>query len=95
METLGNIKIPKNHGHRFVCEHCDYVTSHLGDSNKHLSTDKHKMLVNASKISIKCEWGRSYKHIESLYRHKKTCMHLEITIQKIKNPKIVSKCFQM
>jgi len=64
---------------KFYCEKCDYKCSYLSDWNKHLSTRKHKMVVNGSKLSKKnekkyfCECGKSYSHDSGYYRHKKTC----------------------
>ena len=92
METLGNIHLVKSRKQKYECQHCDYTTSRLYDYEKHLSTDKHKMLVNASKISIKCECGKSYRHIESLYRHKKVCDRTNNHKAKVVE---VVNCFQM
>ncbi len=64
---------------KFHCEKCDYRCCYLSDWNKHLSTRKHKMVVNGSKLSKKsekkyfCECGKSYSHDSGYYRHKKTC----------------------
>jgi len=73
MEHLGAVELPRNPRQKYVCCACDYTTSHLGDWHKHLATDRHIKLVNASSTSIKCHCGKTYKHMESLYRHKKTC----------------------
>ena len=73
METLGNQKVAESSSNFYYCQKCDYTTSRRSNFDKHLTTDKHKKLVNASKISLFCECGRGYKHIESLYRHKKKC----------------------
>ena len=71
----------------FECEICDYVTSDKKDYAKHLSTRKHKMVVNGSKMvvenpqnpknEIHCICGKSYKHDSGYYRHKKTCSFVE------------------
>ena len=68
----------------FECEICDYVTSDKKDYAKHLSTRKHKMVVNGSKMvvenpqnEIHCICGKSYKHDSGYYRHKKTCTFVE------------------
>ena len=71
---------------------CDYSTGVKCNYDKHLLTDKHKMLVNASKTSIKCTCGKSYKHIESLYRHKRSCIHANFSLPKVSKE---SNCFQM
>ena len=71
-KTSKNIK-------KFYCELCDFKCCKKGDYTRHLSTRKHKMLINAN-ISIPesdkiyfCECGKSYKQMPSLSRHKKTC----------------------
>ena len=40
--------MPKN-AEKYYCELCDYVTRDKQDYNRHLSTRKHKMVVNGSK----------------------------------------------
>ncbi len=68
-------KVVKN----FHCETCDYSCSRKYDYDKHLSTRKHKMIVNGSNLSEKidkkyyCECGKSYIHDSGYYRHKKVC----------------------
>lgn len=37
----------------FCCDFCDYSTCKNSDYEKHLATDKHKMVVNGSKKSLK------------------------------------------
>ena len=73
MEHLGAIAVAESCAHKYTCEVCDYITSRKSSYGKHLLTGKHNMLVNASKTSIKCICGKVYKHVESLYRHKKSC----------------------
>ena len=38
---------------KYFCEKCDYQTDNKKDFTKHLSTAKHKMIVNDSKKSPK------------------------------------------
>ena len=71
----------------FTCLKCDYITCNKKDYNKHISTQKHKILTNdlpkipkipdcANSIAAKnniCECGNVYKHRQSLYKHKKFC----------------------
>ena len=71
-------KIPK-----YFCENCDYQTGNKKDYTKHLSTAKHKKIVNDSKKSPKipklqnigfhCICGKIYKYDSGYYRHKKVC----------------------
>ena len=64
---------------KYVCEICDFHCCYVSDYNRHLSTRKHKMVVNGSNIPKKnpkkyfCECGKSYTHDSGYYRHKKTC----------------------
>ena len=67
----------------FICENCNYITRDKRDYNKHLSTDKHKILINTDEKSEKiqkffyCNCGKKYKHSQSLYNHKKKCSYKE------------------
>jgi len=73
----------------FNCNNCDYCCRKQSDYNKHLMTNKHKMLDNAgSKVAkvakvakvVKafiCVCGREYKHNQSYYRHKKHCAYTD------------------
>ena len=65
---------------KFVCSNCDFKCFKLGDWNRHLSTGKHKRLINTNNITsnyIKathsCICGKVYKHMSSLCAHKKKC----------------------
>ena len=71
-------KIPK----KFVCINCDYNTCNSKDYYKHCSTQKHKRLITTNEKSQKspknnetltCSCGKTYKHLSSLYKHKKSC----------------------
>ena len=71
------------------CESCHFKCCKMGDYNRHILTDKHKRLINAindytnstsntsntSNIinEYNCKCGKSYKHVSSLYKHKKKC----------------------
>jgi len=64
----------------FRCNFCDYECSNKYNFNKHLTTDKHKILTNTDpKVAknYKCECGKEYKHKQSLTTHKKICKFLE------------------
>ena len=87
MLTKKGEKIPNN----FICIFCDYNTSNKKDFNKHLLTDKHKILSNVDKeipkIPIKefiCECGKKYKHRQSLSVHKKKCNFNNLKTENIK-----------
>jgi hypothetical protein len=76
------VKIPKKIP-KYFCENCDYQTDNKKDFTKHLSTAKHKMIVNDSKNPQKipktqnkqfvCVCGKTYKYDSGYYRHKKIC----------------------
>tara|TARA_Y100000389_G_scaffold174240_1_gene184035 strand:+ start:5545 stop:6411 length:867 start_codon:yes stop_codon:yes gene_type:complete len=73
---------------KYFCKDCDYSTSYKKDFNKHLLTDKHKMLTNVDKELPKvlkkdfsCECGKIYKHRQSLNVHKKKCNYNNLEIE--------------
>ena len=65
----------------FICETCDFKCYKLSNYNKHLSTSKHKILINNEKLGINankvynCVCGKKYKHASSLCHHKKICTY--------------------
>jgi len=73
-------KMPKN-AEKFCCEKCNFTSSKLSNYEKHLSTRKHKILMNTCekmpKMPYECPCGKSYKHTQSLYTHKKKCLYNE------------------
>ena len=81
----GSILVPKS-SEIFCCELCDYSTSRKSQYDRHLSTDKHKIRENGSKMVendsdlvaksskfYECECGNKYKYDSGYYRHKKKC----------------------
>ena len=81
---------------KFSCEKCNYICSKKSDFNKHNSTTKHKMLINANGEIAKvaeiklhhCACGKKYKHLPTLSRHKKHCNFMsnnEIIINEMTN----------
>ena len=67
----------------YECNLCHYNTHKKGDYERHIRTLKHKnneLLINISEKtcakSYICECGKTYKHNQSLYTHKKKCEHI-------------------
>ena len=62
---------------KFHCENCKYSTSRKSQYDRHLLTDKHKILQNptlkSSEPKWRCPCGKKYKHSSTLYAHKKKC----------------------
>jgi hypothetical protein len=67
---------------KFHCETCHYFTSRKSQYDRHIATDKHKILQNPTHEKFQnvklynCECGKIYKHSSTLYAHKKTCFHI-------------------
>ena len=64
----------------YICESCNYITCKKTDYNRHILTDKHKMLTHVDNkneknenIKFTCICGKNYKHRQSLSVHKKKC----------------------
>ena len=79
-------KVPKS-SVQFCCELCHYSTSRKSQYDRHLTTDKHKILQNPTSIqnNIKtytCCCGKIYKHSSTLYTHKKICKLLKEEMKK-------------
>ena len=81
---------------KYLCEKCNYTCSKKSDFNKHISTAKHQMLINANDEIAKvagiklhhCACGKKYKHLPTLSRHKKHCNFMsnnEIIINEMTN----------
>jgi hypothetical protein len=81
---MTDTKIPKN-PHKYSCIFCDYNTNNKKDFNKHLQTYKHIILMNTDDKSPKipkgynCHCGKSYKHSQSLFNHRKKCQFIKQT----------------
>ena len=86
----------------YNCDTCDYNTSNFKDYKKHLSTAKHQRLIKATEVSKKvpdnkedhiCECGKSYRHMSSLCKHKRTCelivKPIQIQINKEITPELI------
>ena len=63
----------------YYCDKCDYTGSRPSELTRHLSTAKHKRLMNPNAAnkktpsSLVCKCGKIYLHMSSLCKHKKTC----------------------
>ena len=80
-------KSSKKVAQNFYCKNCDYYTSKRTNYEKHNLTSKHqrmtedyiggqKVAKSSQKVAIltfKCECGKSYKHRQGLWKHKKKC----------------------
>jgi hypothetical protein len=79
METF----TPNNTAHKYTCEFCDFKCGKNSDWLRHISTAKHKRLINpnnntqirANKV-YQCDCGKVYRHMSSLCAHKKKCNNL-------------------
>ncbi len=94
---MADKKMPKN-AEFLYCEFCDFNTSKESNYNKHILTRKHqeayKGLTNATKkmpknAEFECKCGNAYKHRQSLYKHRKLCLHYGSNII-IDQPNIIS-----
>ena len=65
----------------FVCEKCNFITSHKTKYDRHINTRKHIMLTSTDEkrttALFVCECGKSYKHRQSLSVHKRKCIYLK------------------
>jgi hypothetical protein len=79
---------------KFNCSECDYSTCRKSQYERHLATDKHKKVINGSKMVgngsalgpkgsklYECPCGNVYKYDSGYYRHKKKCNFTEQIIQ--------------
>ena len=63
----------------FHCRICNYDTCRQSQYDRHILTAKHKILINPNAanektpISLVCKCGKTYLHMSSLCKHKKTC----------------------
>ena len=86
MKQMKQKKTPKS-PQSFVCENCDFNCSKKRDYNRHLLTAKHQNETNETILSQNqelkkyvCVCSKECNSRSTLWRHKKTCNHENITI---------------
>ena len=71
----------------FKCSDCDFMCSKKGDWNRHILTQKHKMITmvtNGNLITSKkhhCKCGKSFMYTSGLSRHKSKCLNTSDTYE--------------
>jgi len=84
---------------KYICEKCSFNSNNKSDYNRHLQTKKHNTdpyLPNTYQKTVhKCLCGKSYKHKQSIYNHRKTCeiyknTHLVIPDKNVQNSVITT-----
>ena len=89
-------KPPKSPSYNFSCDICHFYANKQRDYDRHLLRPKHFRLMETNKKPPKsphdvlhyCDCGKSYQHVSSLHKHKKTCNTLE---NKIVENKVVDE----
>lgn len=85
-------KLAQKIGREFSCIECDYKTTKTSSWKKHISTKKHKMIINEKKKACKAGYtckkcGKVYSHASGLSRHKKKCT--KFTLSDLKQGKVL------
>ena len=61
----------------YKCDICGFVSIRKSQYDRHINTRKHKILTSTDEKSSTplyiCDCGKSYKHRQSLFTHKKKC----------------------
>jgi len=72
--------MPKN-ATQYYCESCDFKSSKKSNYDIHLTTAKHKKIINDdTNQSIKChicQCGKEFKYRQGLSRHRKKCFEID------------------
>lgn len=76
IKKLYNYNIIKLHVYKcmeksFTCDKCKFVCYKVSDWTRHIHTKKH---LQFTEYIHQCSCGKSYKHLSSIYKHKKTCV---------------------
>ena len=89
-----NLKVAKV-ANNFYCNCCDYTCLRKYNFDKHLLTQKHKMITNGNLAGAKvakpaqsinkCNCGKNYKYASGLSRHKHSCKFILQNMEEISN----------
>ena len=76
--------------YKYCCDICDIKTGNKFDFNKHVATSKHLNTIKYNNLALKianykCDCGKIYPYLASLYNHKKKCNNKAIENITIKN----------
>ena len=96
-----NEKTKKNEK-KYNCINCDFNTIKKTDYERHLLTPKHintnknsELLIEPIIKTYKCECKKEYKHLPSLYNHKKLCTFKEPELKTEEQKMVVYEGEQM
>lgn len=94
-DNLKVVKVVNN----FFCNCCNYKCVRKYNFDKHLLTQKHKMITNGNSIGAKvanstqiinkCICGKNYKYTSGLSRHKHSCKFISQNIEDTSNKQIL------
>ena len=65
---------------KYLCESCDYYTSHKTKYDRHVLTAKHKQRTKElqkkdNELPLQCSCGKIYKFRQGLHKHRQNCTH--------------------